>query len=232
MQFKSTFLAVIFAAALAGCAGEEVKKLSPVAVKKPEWIRTGSGVYAGDTVAVFYGVGVANAMPNITMQRKMADQRAREEVAASMKTSMKSMVKDYMDHHVDYFNADTAGSDEFATFVSKSVVDAELINCRVVDHWEDTDTGAFYALARMDSSTDLYNQYKENLRKAISENHAKIVGARAADAIKELDAAVDGQRKRENELLGANQPAPVVVAPAADAVPVTTPAAEVAPASK
>jgi len=193
---------------LAGCSSAPVKEAKAA---KPEWIIKGSGAYTAEAATVFYGVGIANAMPNISLQRKMADQRAREEVAASMKTSMKSMVKDYMDHHVDYFNPnDTAGSDEFGSYVSKSVVDQELVNCRVIDHFEDPDTGALYSLARMDANSDVMDQYKESLKQAIRDNHGNVLRARTDDALKELDKNVDEQRQHENQLLGATEPAPAI----------------------
>ena len=219
MNIRSFAVAALLGGGLlAGCSSAPAVKAEAPKPVKPEWVTKGSGAYSGDAATVFYGLGVANAMPNIALQRKMADQRGREEVAATLKTSLKSMVKDYMDHHVDYFKAeDTAGSDEFSSYVSKSVVDAELMDSRVVDHWDDPDTGALYALVRMDSGSHLYDQYKDTLKQALRDAHGAALKARTEDAIKDLDKAVADERGREKEILGATDPAPKAAAPAAPA---------------
>jgi len=202
------FAALLGAGLLAGCSSEPVKTAAP---SRPAWVLKGSGTFYADSSTVFYGVGVANPMPNISLQRKMAEQRAREEIATELKTSIKSMVKDYMDHHVDYFNAaDTAGSDEFSSYVSKSVTEAELVDSRIVDFYEDDKTGALYALARMDTGSQLYTEYKDDLKKAIEQTEGAVVKGQAEAALKDLDKAIADQQSREKQVLGATEPAPPV----------------------
>jgi hypothetical protein len=208
MKTKDYAIAALLGASLlAGCGGAPVKKAEAPA--QPAWIVKGTGAYSGEAETIFYGVGIANAMPDISLQRKMADERAREEIAVTLKISIKSMIKDYQDHHVDYFNAaDTAGSDEFSSHVSKSVVDAELVDSKIIDHWSDPDTGALYSLARMDTTSQLYDQYKESLKEALREQNGAVLKARTDEALKDLDTAVQDQRSREKQIMGVTEAAP------------------------
>ena len=169
---------------------------------QPEWVMKGSAAFPNEPKTVFYGVGVANSMPNIALLREAADNRARANVASEIKTAIEKLVKDYMDMHTDYFNKDVAGSDEFITYVSKSVTDAILINCRIIERWQDPKTGAFYSLAKMDQSEEFYKQYKEALKRALSDAHYNIVKEKVDNALSELDLDIKKQRQREKEILG------------------------------
>jgi hypothetical protein len=208
MKMKRMLAALAGLGLLAGCASSPVKT---TASTRPDWVMKGSGAYATEAGTVFFGVGIANPMPNFALQRKACDARAREDVAATLKTSVQSLTKDFMDHHVDAFDpANSAGSDEMVQSVAKSVVDAELVDCRVIDHWEDPETRVLYGLARMDMNSSVYDAYKENLKKAIRDNHGRVVAGKMADLTKELDSAVQGQREREKEILKSDQPAPEI----------------------
>jgi hypothetical protein len=141
-------------------------------------------------------------MPNISLMREAADSRARGNVASAIKTSVAKLTRDYMDMHVDYFNQDAAGSDEFISVVSKLTSDQTLLNCRVIDHWQDPKTGAYYSLARMDQSDEFYKDYKDAMKKAISDQHLAIVTQKRDEAEKTLDAEVEKLRANEDKILG------------------------------
>ncbi|HBL18358.1 MAG: hypothetical protein A2X36_10905 [Elusimicrobia bacterium GWA2_69_24] len=188
-----------------GCGGTQEKKAALAANAKPEWVMKGSGAFPGDMGTVIYGVGVANAMPNIALQRKASDNRARQEVGETMKTEVASLTKDFMEQHTDYFRPDAAGSDELISYVSKSVSEATLINCKVVDRWDDPATGAFYSLARMDLNTAVYDKYKESVKKAIRDQAGAVIKEKANEALANLDAEIDKQRTREAAILGVGQ---------------------------
>jgi len=93
-------------------------------------------------------------------------------------------------------------SDELISAVSKSVSQAVLINCKIVDRFEDAEANTFYALARIDMNSNVYDQYKENVKKAIREQHRAVVKERADEALGSLDAEIEKQRSREKEILG------------------------------
>lgn len=174
---------------LAGCA------LSPT------WVMKGSGAFPGDREARIYGVGIGQSH-NLQMRKDMADNRARQELADTLKTTVQRLVKDYMKEHKDYFNMEAAGADEFVTIVSKSVTDAVLVGSQIIDRWEDEKSGALYALAVMDLNSSFYDQYKEKMKKAIREQHRAVIKTRVKEAEADLDKEIEKQRKREKEILG------------------------------
>ena len=202
MRYCRMLLVLLLGAFLfLGCSGPQVKETSTV----PAWVEKSSGAFPGEVDTVIIGVGVidTNAVPNISVQRQTVDHRARAEVAKVLKTTVANMIKDYMDQHKDYFDVEnTAGSDEFIEIITKSVTDATLINCQIVDHYRDKENNAYYALARMDLNSSIYDEYKNSMKKVLREQHRVIVKERAEDALKDLDKEVEKQREREKEILG------------------------------
>ena len=178
---------------------DPVKTLNPA--NMPTWVMKGSAAFPDEPKTVFFGVGVANSMPNIALLREASESRARANVASEIKTAVMKLTRDYMDMHVDYFDQDAAGSDEFISYVAKNVSDETLINCRIVDRWQDGKTGAFYSLAKMDQNEEFYKDYKESVRKAIRNKHYAVVKEKREEAEKTLDAAIEKQRARENKIL-------------------------------
>ncbi len=178
---------------------------------KPEWVVRGPGAFKNQGTIVFYGVGSTAPMPNVALQRKTVDLRAREAVASTMKTSVRSMVKDFMEHKADLFkpNGD-ASSQEIIQYVGQGVTDAELSNCRILDYWEDPDTGSLYALAKLDLNDGFYGSYKENLKKALRENGASKNILESEKELKELDARIQDQRDGVASLVGATEEAPKI----------------------
>ena len=200
--------AMLSLAVLSGCA-TTLNTKAEAKRSKPEWVARGGGVFQKDGNVVFYGVGDASPMPNVSLQRKTADMRAREAIAATLKTSMQSMLNDYMQHSADYFKpTGEASSKEFIDYVAKGTSDAELSNCRILDYWEDPETGALHAIAKLDLKDGFYGSYKANLEKALRPGGpgADIQGAEAA--LKVLDTTLTDQKAHALDVLGAKTPAP------------------------
>jgi hypothetical protein len=188
---------------------------------KPNWVVRGGGAFKDQSSTVFYGVGIANPMPNMALQRTAAQQRARVEIASTLQTSMRSLVKDFMEHNADLFDPNAkASSQEIITSVSSGVSDAQLDNCRILDTWEDEKAGTLYALARLDLNDGFYGSYKQNLAHALREK-GMTKGMSDADAdMKAIDQAVEAQRGHAQDLMGVSQTAgDLGIAPAEDAAP-------------
>lgn len=177
---------------LGACAGiDKAAKPRP----KPEWVVRGPGAFLNKGNVVFYGVGSTAPMPNVGLQRKAVDLRAREAVASTLKTSVRSMIKDYMEHSADYFKpGGPASSQEKIEYISQGVVDAELSNCRILDYWEDPETGTLYALAKLDLNDGFYGSYKANLERALREKGASANIKESEKELKELDAKIQAQK--------------------------------------
>jgi hypothetical protein len=199
-------LALVFG--LAACAGIDKAAKNR---KKPEWVVRGPGAFKNKGNVVFYGVGSASPMPNVGLQRKTVDLRAREAVAATLKTSVRSMIKDYMEHSADYFKpGGPASSQEKVEYISQGVVDAELANCRILDYWEDPETGTLYSLAKLDLEDGFYGSYKANLTKALREGGASANIKESEKELKELDAKIQAQKGGIVKLLKVTEEAPAV----------------------
>jgi hypothetical protein len=207
-QLTIAAMGLAVALGLGACAGiDRAAKPRP----KPDWVVRGPGAFKNKGNVVFYGVGTASAMPNVGLQRKTVDLRAREAVAATLKTSVRSMIKDYMEHSADYFKPNgPASSQEKVEYISQGVVDAELSNCRILDYWEDPETGALHALAKLDLDDGFYGSYKANLAKALRESGASANIKESEKELKELDAKIQAQKAGIAQLAGATQEAPEV----------------------
>ncbi|HVZ80216.1 MAG TPA: LPP20 family lipoprotein [bacterium] len=197
----------------AGCGGNKAEVKPEAQVEgpvKPAWVDKG-GVYMGDKGSIVEGVGIADKGPNISLMREKADSRARADLAAQLKVAVKKLTSDYMSDHKDYFDqANTAGSDEMTTVVSKQVVDQVLVGSHIVDRWTDPETGALYALARMDIGDGLYDAYEAALKRALKSQHKLATQQDMKAAMADLDKEVADQRQHEDKIIGANQSAPAV----------------------
>jgi hypothetical protein len=195
MKGKARWIGVmVIGGMVLGCATAQVRK--------PDWVMKGSGAFPGEPVSRIFGVGVAGPDPNKAVQIEQARARARAEIARSISTTVQVLVKDFMESHKDWFNLqDTAGSDEFFSYVSKQVTDQVLVGSRQMDSWEDPKTGDLYMLYVVNMDDSFYKSYKETMRRAIREKHRAIVKERAEEAFQELDKEVEKQREREKELL-------------------------------
>src|SRR5690242_16669270 len=136
MKAKRMISALALAAFAFGCAS--TPNTAAKARPKPEWAVRGTGAFKGKDGVVFYGIGITSAMPNAALQRKTVDLRARENIAATLKQSVRSMINDFMEHHADYFNPNgKATSEEMVKYTAQGVTDAELSNCKIIDYWQD-----------------------------------------------------------------------------------------------
>jgi len=194
---------------LAGCAGWETisggssASGQPArAAPKPDWVTKGSRALRLGAGVVVYGVGSANAMPNVELQWKAADGRSCEEAASILRPKLASLMKDFAQGHAGLFQQDPFAVDELVRYVSKSAAEAGAVNCRFTQHWEDAETGAFFSLAQLDMDSSVYDQYKESLKRALQSEHPAFIKDHTEEALKNLDAEIEKQRKREKKILG------------------------------
>jgi hypothetical protein len=232
MKLHQLALGLLAALALAGCTAE-IDKAAGGPRPMPNWAVRGGGAFKDQSSTVFYGVGIANPMPNIALQRTVAEQRARVDIAQTLQTSMRSMVNDFMAHNANLFDPNgKASSPEVISSVSKGVSDAELDNCRIIDSWADEKAGTLYALARLDLNDGFYGSYKENLIHALRQN-GMTKGMSDADAdMTAVNKAIEDQRSREEGLLGVSQTVAAMQADAPAGAQALPPLAGVAPATQ
>ncbi len=137
---KKEIFAVIFAAVLAGCAGNKV------ASGAPDWVNKGQGAFKDNNL---YGVGMVTGMQNRALAVDTADNRARAKIAEVLNNNVEKMTRDYM--------ASTAAGDMKRSSEEqdiraglKTFVQTNLTGVVIVDHWRDTSDGTMFALAKLD----------------------------------------------------------------------------------
>ena len=128
--------------------------------KPPAWALVGGGAFTDTKGKAFYGVGSATGIKNFSLQRQVADDRARADLAKVFNYYVETLTKDYQAHT-------TAGS--FATSTEeqnseaalKVVVSQTLRGVMIVDHFEVIERQEFLSLARLD-----YDAFKRNVVEA------------------------------------------------------------------
>ncbi len=126
----------------------------------PKWVISGGGAFTDKEGKAFYGVGSATGIKNFSLQRQVADDRARADLAKVFEVYTETLTKDYQAHT-------TAGS--FATSTEeqnseaavKVVVSSTLRGVMIVDHFEIPERQEFISLARLD-----YDAFKRNVEQA------------------------------------------------------------------
>ena len=137
---------------------EEPKALSEY--DAPEWVLIGGGAFTDDRGKAFYGVGSATGIKNYSLQRQVADDRARADLAKVFEYYVETLTKDYQAHT-------TAGSfaesteEQNSEAALKVVVSQTLRGVVIVDHFEIPERRELISLARLD-----YDAFKRNVEQA------------------------------------------------------------------
>ena len=137
---------------------EEPKALSEY--DAPSWTLIGGGAFTDDRGKAFYGVGSATGIKNYSLQRQVADDRARADLAKVFEYYVEALTKDYQAHT-------TAGSfaesteEQNSEAALKVVVSQTLRGVVIVDHFEVPERREFLSLARLD-----YDAFKRNVEQA------------------------------------------------------------------
>ena len=137
---------------------EEPKALSEY--DAPKWVLIGGGAFTDDRGKAFYGVGSATGIKNYSLQRQIADDRARADLAKVFAYYVETLTKDYQAHT-------TAGSfaesteEQNSEAALKVVVSQTLRGVVIVDHFEIPERRELISLARLD-----YDAFKRNVEQA------------------------------------------------------------------
>ena len=152
MRFRSSLMMSLFTMVLFfGCTSTPEKTRVIVGdYQPPDWVNKGSGAFKDTNEKVFYGVGLADGMQNLSLQRTTADDRAIANVATQIKSVVKRLKKDYE-------SITAAGKDsterENVDNAMKLLVNQTVSGARIIDHWEHPGKNVLYALARVELST-------------------------------------------------------------------------------
>ena len=162
----------------AGCAGgPETAKVE--AIKgAPDWVFKPVSAFDDGNI---YGVGMARGISSKSLLISTADNRAKANLASTMKTYVAYMAEDYE-------RSTSAGDKELyeqdVTNVIKSFTSMELSGAVVVDRWQDPSDSTLYSLVKLDKK--LMDDYmgEDQLSREVAEQ----VQANSAAALDRLAA--------------------------------------------
>ena len=170
---------------LNACSGvQKIPDTAPKALveyEAPDWVLRGGGAFTDGNGKAFYGVGSATGIKNYSLQRTVADDRARGDLAKVFEFYIGSLTKDYQAHT-------TAGSFENSTeeqnaeVAMKVVVAQTLRGVTIIDHFEIPERREFLSLARLDydafeknvEANETFQELPEKLREEIKTRAEKL----------------------------------------------------------
>ena len=128
--------------------------------KPPAWVLSGGGAFTDKQGKAFYGVGSATGIKNYSLQRQVADDRARADLAKVFEFYTETLTKDYQAHTTAGSFA-TSSEEQNSEAAVKVVVSSTLRGVSIVDHFEIPERQELLSLARLD-----YDAFKQNVTQA------------------------------------------------------------------
>ena len=143
----------VLVAVVSGCASEPTKVESNLGIKgAPDWVNEGTSALSTKDGRLFHGVGSASPMGDLALQKSVADDRARAEVARVLSSYLDVMSNDYMASAKSGEAGDkSSGVNEEA--VSRQIKNTSKINmagARIIGSWKDPKTNTVWSIAELD----------------------------------------------------------------------------------
>lgn len=154
----------------------------------------GSGAFSDEEGKVFYGIGSASGIRNFSLQRIVADDRARNDLAKVIEFYTRSLLKDYMGSTTarDFMNSE---EEQLSETVMKTFTNSMHHGVVVIDHWEHPQRNELFSLAKLD-----LDRVKKGLNTylKLSEKVQSDVERRAKDLHQEMEDKLREYRKNNN----------------------------------
>ena len=164
--------------------------------KAPKWVLTGGGAFTDSEGKAFYGVGSATGIKNYSLQRQIADDRARADLAKVFEYYVETLTKDYQAHTTAGSFA-TSTEEQNAEAAVKVVVSTTLRGVTIIDHFEIPERREMISLARLD-----YNAFKQNVEQA---EEFKVLPHKVRQDIKDRADALHKEMEKEAQKLQENR---------------------------
>jgi len=155
----------------------------------PKWVMTGGGAFTDVKGKAFYGVGSATGIKNFSLQRQVADDRARADLAKVFKYYTQTLTKDYQ-AHTTAGNFETSSEEQNSESAVKVIVASTLRGVMIIDHFEIPARRELLSLARLD-----YDAFKQNLEKT---EEFKQLPSKVREGIKERADALHKELQKES----------------------------------
>lgn len=139
--------AALVASALSACSSTTQVE-SDLSIKgAPDWVNEGTNILNDKDGRLFHGVGLASPMGDMSLQKSVADDRARAEVARVLSSYMDVVSSDYL------AAAKSGGenvAEESITRQIKALTKVNLTGAKVIGNWRDTKTNIIYSVVELD----------------------------------------------------------------------------------
>ena len=113
----------------------------------PDWVNEGSNILNDKDGRLFHGVGSSSPTGDMALQKSVADDRARAEVAKVLSSYMDVVSNDYMS------SAKAGGANVTEEAVSrqiKALTKVNLTGAKIIGSWRDPKTFIIYSIAELD----------------------------------------------------------------------------------
>ena len=152
----------------------------------PKWVLMGGGAWTDKEGKAFYGVGSATGIQNFSLQRTVADDRARGDLAKVFEVYVSSLTKDYQ-AHTTMGGFETSSEEQNAEVAMKVAVKQTLRGAVIVDHFEIPERNEFLALARLDFDVVQRNVETSQVVKELPDKVREDIKKRAANRFKLME---------------------------------------------
>ncbi|KXO13668.1 hypothetical protein AKG98_3072 [Moritella sp. JT01] len=142
--FKVT-VAVGIMALLSACSSQTSIDSDLGVSGAPDWVNIGTQAVENDSGRLLHGVGMSNGIADESLQKSVADNRARAEIARILATSVDAMQADYT----------VATNGEVSANVEREIkakTKLALNGVKIIGRWKNPDNGDIYAFAELDLS--------------------------------------------------------------------------------
>ena len=158
----------------------------------PKWVMAGGGAFTDVKGKAFYGVGSATGIKNFSLQRQIADDRARADLAKVFEYYTQSLTKDYQ-AHTTAGNFESSTEEQNSENAVKVVVASTLRGVIIIDHFEIPARRELLSLARLD-----YDAFTQNLERA---EEFKQLPSQVREGIKERADALHKELEQDSNKL-------------------------------
>jgi hypothetical protein len=147
MNAKRRVLVLVLAAALAGCAGRTRLESDLKVRGAPDWVNKGTAYVDDRKGRLFHGVGSSGPAGDVALQRAIADDRARAEVARIFSSYLDVATRDFQ---AASRSGETKSSEEAISRQIHALTKVNLSGAKIVARWLDARTGIVYSIAELD----------------------------------------------------------------------------------
>jgi hypothetical protein len=152
MKISNLFTKLLSLALLAlviSACSSTTKVKSDLGIKgAPDWVNEGTNILNEKDGRLFHGVGSASPMGDMALQKSVADDRARAEVARVLSSYMDVVSNDYMSSAKAGGGANA--TEEAVSRQIKALTKVNLAGAKIIGSWHDPKTNIIYSIVELD----------------------------------------------------------------------------------